>query len=150
MISVVLFSAAIVAVDPQYADNITVYHVNPHQYGAIPVNMDTADAAGDLFFDMHNVFLEPFQCPNGAASGSHCSNPEATAPNLVVNKLVLNVDSRYSGYAKCNIGVNGTDGHGNVCKDDTYCCYCAGTGWNSRPIPCNNTLGRENVTEFFG
>lgn len=39
MISVVLFSAAIVAVDPQYADNITVYHVNPHQYGAIPVNM---------------------------------------------------------------------------------------------------------------
>ena len=67
---------------------------------SITLFKDTADAAGDLFFDMHNVFLEPFQCPNGAASGSHCSNPEATAPNLVVNKLVLNVDSRYSGYAK--------------------------------------------------
>ena len=43
---------------------------------------------------MHNVYLEPFLCPHGAASGHGCSNPEADAPNLVVNKLVLTVDNR--------------------------------------------------------
>ena len=61
---------------------------------------DTADAAGDFFFDLHNVYLMPLMCPNGAASGSHCTNPEATSPNLVVNKLVLTVDTRYSGYVR--------------------------------------------------
>ena len=26
----------VLSIDPQYAKNYTVYHVNPHQYGAIP------------------------------------------------------------------------------------------------------------------
>lgn len=30
-------------VDPGHARNITVYHVNEHKYGAIPLNMNTAD-----------------------------------------------------------------------------------------------------------
>ena len=41
-------SATALKIDPAYAKNITVYHVNPHKYGAVPVNMDTADATGDL------------------------------------------------------------------------------------------------------
>ena len=28
----------------------------------------------------------------------------------MVNKVSLEVDTRYSGYAKCNVGQNGTDG----------------------------------------
>ena len=32
-------SMSVFAADPQHAENITVYHVNPHQYGAVPVNM---------------------------------------------------------------------------------------------------------------
>lgn len=28
-------------VDPAYAANITVYHVNEHSFGAVPVNMNT-------------------------------------------------------------------------------------------------------------
>lgn len=55
-----------------------------HRY----LGQDTADAGGDLFFDMHNVYLQPFQCPHGAASGHGCSNPEADSPDLVVNKYV--------------------------------------------------------------
>ena len=61
----------------------------PHRFA-----QDTANAAGDLFFDMHNVYLTPFECPHGAASGHGCSNPEADSPNLVVNKLVMEVDNR--------------------------------------------------------
>merc|ERR550514_2128547 len=69
-------------IDPAFAKNITVYHVNPHKYGAVPLNMDTADPAGDLFFDFHNVLIMPLQCPQGAASGHGCTNPEAVAPDL--------------------------------------------------------------------
>ena len=32
----------------QYARNITVFHVNPAIYGVAPINMDTADALGDM------------------------------------------------------------------------------------------------------
>ena len=37
-------------IDPRYLGNITVYHVNPASYGSAPVNMNTGDAAGDMFF----------------------------------------------------------------------------------------------------
>ena len=30
-------------IDPVHATNITVYHVNPHAAGAIPLNMDTGN-----------------------------------------------------------------------------------------------------------
>lgn len=39
-------------IDPAYAINITAYHVNPLPFGAIPYNMNTADAVGDIFFDL--------------------------------------------------------------------------------------------------
>ena len=32
----------------QHARNITVFHVNPAIYGVAPINMDTADALGDM------------------------------------------------------------------------------------------------------
>ena len=31
-----------------------------------------------------------------------------------MNKVVLEVNSQFSGYAKCNIGTNGTDSHGQT------------------------------------
>jgi hypothetical protein len=45
----------VVAIDPRYAQNITVFHINPREEGPIPLNMDTGDALGDLFFDMMEV-----------------------------------------------------------------------------------------------
>eukprot|EP00040_Diaphanoeca_grandis_P015248 m.77569 g.77569 ORF g.77569 m.77569 type:complete len:329 (+) comp25027_c0_seq1:92-1078(+) len=138
-------------IDPAFETNITVYHVNPKPFGAVPLNMDTGDAAGDLFFDLMLVYLEPLDCPHGAQSGHGCSNPEVVSPDLVVNKLVLTIDNRYSDYAKCNIGFNNSDGHGNPCKDNTYCCFCESPTDPYGPgIPCNATVGRENVTGHFG
>lgn len=162
--------------DPAYATNITVYHINPHPSGAIPVNsacqlhdaygilsmaptqqnvsslsavcaVDTGNGVGDLFFDLFEVLIFPLACKQGAQSGHTCSNPEAHGSNLVVNKLVLEVDNRYSDYAMCNIGVNGTDGHKHKCTDGTYCCFCHKGFW---PEQCKATLGRENLVDHFG
>ena len=69
-----------IRVDPAHAANITVYHVNPHEFGAVPINMDTGDATGDLFFDLFEVIITPLKCPDGKGSGHGCTNPEAIAP----------------------------------------------------------------------
>ena len=133
---------------PAHAVNITVYHINPHAQGAIPVNMDTGNGIGDLFFDLFEVVIQPLACHQGAKSGHQCANPEASGKDLVVNKLTLEVDSRYSDYAMCNIGVNGTDGHGHKCENDTYCCFChRGSFW---PEKCKTTVGREDLKSHFG
>jgi len=146
-----MYLIALAAISIPSPTNITVYHVNPHQYGAVPINMDTGDAVGDMFFDLFEVIINPLACPNGSASpssmGHVCTNPEAVAPDLMVNKLTLEVDMQYSGYAKCNIGdVNGTDGRGHPCKTDTYCCFCG----NKTTVSCNDTLGRESLYDHFG
>lgn len=39
--SMLIVLVALPAIDPMYATNITVYHVNEHKFGAIPVNMDS-------------------------------------------------------------------------------------------------------------
>ncbi len=109
-----LQAAEVVAIDPAFAKNITVYHINPVSFGAVPLNMDVGDAAGDLFFDIFMVEAYPIECPEGPYtpmpnSSSHhhhhndCLNAE-TYGALAVNQLTLEVDSRYSGYAMCNIG----------------------------------------------
>jgi hypothetical protein len=90
--------------------------------------------------------ITPLACSAGSTQGHSCSNPEAVGPDLMVNKLTLEVDSRYSEYAMCNVGVNNTDGHGHPCKDDTYCCFCG----HHHTVSCNQTLGRENILEHFG
>lgn len=90
-----MLSVAPLQTRPSHAVNITVYHVNPHKYGAIPVNMDTGDATGDLFFDLFEVMMSPLECASGQKTPGHsCSNPEANGKDLMVNKLTLEVDSR--------------------------------------------------------
>ena len=125
----------------------------------------------------------PIACPNGTnTSQPHknygpnpCTNPEAGGPELMVNKLTLEVgwhrytsvcnasantrrhrkgfhvrpdwatrlksfalvtsaaclrkvDTRFSGYAACNVGVNNSDPFGGPCETGTYCCACTGGG----------------------
>lgn len=142
-------------IDPQHAKNITVFHVNEHKFGAIPVNMNTGDAVGDLFFDMLEVIGSPLICQNkskhhGGGGPDPCANPEAVGADLMVNKLTLEVDTRFSGYGACNVGVNGSDPFGHSCKTDTYCCSCSGSGFPPKPTPCNSTVGFENVFDKFG
>ena len=87
--------------------------------------MDTADATGDLFFDMAEVISYPLNCANGTkhhgGGPNPCTNPEAAGKDLMVNKLTLEVDSRFSGYAACNVGVDNKDPFGGYCKSGTYC-----------------------------
>ena len=115
--------------------------------GAIPVNMNTGDATGDLFFDLFEVVIVPLACQQNTTGGHSCTNPEAVGADLMVNKLTLEVDSQYSGYARCNIGINGSDGRGHTCKTGSYCCVC---GSYSGSEPCNDTLGREDLYDNMG
>jgi|GEM_PF-4857334 len=139
------------------ATNITVYHVSPLQYGALPINMDSGDATGDMFYDLFEVIVYPLACPNGTATKSPpefhgCENPEAeVSEHLMVNKLTLEVDALYSDYAKCNIGrENNTDGHGHPCPHNMYCCFCDNpTDPHGPSIPCQDTVGRMSVYERF-
>ena len=77
---------AIQGIPQQFAKNITVYHVNPASAGQVPIDMDTGDSAGDLFFYL-TEFLLPEECstsdPHGRAQFD-CDNPERVDPNLVV------------------------------------------------------------------
>jgi hypothetical protein len=132
------------SIDPRYSRNITVYHVNPYHLGAVPKNMDTGDLAGDLFFDLFDTFILPLAC--NSSSGAHvpnaCGNPEVVSHDLVVNKLTLQVDIRFSDYAECNIGdASGMDHH-HPCKADTYCCFCDNAA-------CPAAVGVANVTTKF-
>jgi len=133
----------------EYAKQITVYHVNPLNYSYVPVNMDTGDALGDLYFDLRSVDL-PIECVEDPYSHD-CDNEEVVSPNLGITRLTLEVDSRYlSGedYGKCNICVNGTDHHGhNNCTNGEYICGC---GDSHTPTPCNEKqIGYWNLTEKF-
>ena len=94
--------------------------------------MNTGDAEGDLYFDLRSVYT-PLECAHpspytavrqAALSAAEtglllltaplpvlqhdCDNIEVTAPDLAITKLVLEVDSRWSDYGRCNIcGPNG-------------------------------------------
>jgi hypothetical protein len=87
--------------------NLTVYHVNPASAGEVPVNMNTGDAAGDLFFYLGQFLLPleyasfgqplrrrekrpPFVCrcaDVGFRSEFDCGNLERVGKNLVVTKV---------------------------------------------------------------
>merc|ERR1711907_498777 len=74
-------------------EDITVYHLNPKSAGAKPVNMDTGDARGDLYFYL-GQFLLPLECKNvSKQSRAHfdCDNPERVDPNLVVTRVEMEV-----------------------------------------------------------
>ena len=50
-------SVSMAQIPRQFAKNITVYHVNPVIYGVAPVNMNTADLLGDMYFDLRSKAL---------------------------------------------------------------------------------------------
>jgi len=156
MIIIIIMLAAMSAVFASSKD-VVMYHVNPQRFGPIPINMDTADEAGDMFFEMMEVLTIPLACNDSHRSpwsGFSCENPEASDPTDVVNKLTVTVTGGFSEYAMCNVGRNGTDGLGHACKDDTYCCFCFNESaashhhhWPPPTAPCNATVGFTNVYE---
>jgi len=127
---VAVYQHAVSAFDPQHAENITIYHVNSDSFGVAPLNMDVANLPGDAFFDLRSL-VSPLECANGQHS-SDCTNPEVTAKDLVITKLVLTVDNRFGSYAFCNVCVNGSAGISGSCSEDgEYVCACRHGGGGS-------------------
>eukprot|EP01043_Picozoa_sp_COSAG02_P082290 COSAG02_NODE_20553_length_826_cov_0.784044_1_plen_74_part_10 len=48
-------------IDPRFALNVTLFHVNPSSYPISPANMNLADARGDMAFSLRDVML-PLEC----------------------------------------------------------------------------------------
>ena len=128
--------------------DLTVFHVNPASYPAAPINMDTGDALGDLYFDLRAVVL-PIECLHPSERTSHdCDNQEVVADDLVITKLVLDVKEPFGEYGRCNICVNGTDHHGNnSCVNGVYWCSCGSYGHEAKQ--CGPKVGYEDLKTHF-
>jgi len=141
-------SAGAAKVDPEYAQDITVYHVHPANTSSIPVNMDTGDVYGDLFFFL-DEFLLPLQCadPSYYFDKFECQNPEHRSSNLAATQLRLRVDSRFSSYSGCNL-CTGTDPFSRKpCEKGTYTCDCMNF---TTPNACDHDfVGHEMVQKQF-
>merc|ERR1719321_272288 len=149
VISVLAHTSAQIA--PDFAKNLTVYHLNPASAGAIPINMDTGDARGDLYFYL-GQFLLPLECANQSKEGrAHfdCDNPERTSKDLVVTKVEMEIDSRPTTYSACNL-CNGTDPlTRKPCKVGTYVCDCF-ADWHNSSQKCDaKRVGSESIKDHF-
>ena len=103
LVLTVALAAALPTSDPETRRNLTIYHVNPATYGSAPINMDTGDARGDMFFEFRSKGLA-LECA-ADPSAHDCTNQEVTASDLVITKLVLDVALPLGVYGKCNICV---------------------------------------------
>jgi hypothetical protein len=65
-------AAAAPRIDPAYAVNITVYHVNEHSFGAVPINMNTCVCSQALCVRPAHSRHTSQQCPRLTVS---CSAP---------------------------------------------------------------------------
>ena len=65
------------------------------------------------------------RCASGRGWSGDCENGEVVDGDLVISKLVVEVDSRFGEYGMCNICVNGTDPLSRLpCATGEYICAC--------------------------
>ena len=143
----------------RFAQNLTLYHVNELSEGVVPRNMDVADLGGEIFFEMRALIL-PIECaagPGGLSGGGwpgDCDNLELYGTNLVVSKLVVEVDSRWGQYGLCNeCGPDGVDAFSKLpCTPGSYFCSCVKAPLRIQECDAPDTLkvGRNNLTQSFG
>lgn len=128
---------------------LTVYHVNPVTAGRVPIDMDTGDERGVLFFYLGN-FLLPLECANASAAamgGFDCSNPERFGER-VWTKVDLRVHKNFTTYSACNLCTGEDPFSGEPCADGTYVCDCFDP--TARTSTCDATrVGTENIGEMF-
>ena len=107
MLATMLATAALSFSPAGKFEDLEVYHVNPAHYPAAPINMDTADALGDMYFDMRSI-ATPIECAHPTPSSGHdCDNQEVVANDLVITKLVLSV-RKFGEYGKCKYAASPT------------------------------------------
>ena len=149
MPSLLLLPTLVVAgrINPLYAENLTLYHVNPLHEGVVPKDMDTSDINGDIFFDLKSAVV-PVECASGQGWSGDCNNGEMVDADLVISKLVVEVDKRFGQYGMCNICSNGTDPLSHLnCTTGEYICTCG--GWDRLKVCDRPWVGRENITRTF-
>jgi hypothetical protein len=133
---------------PESARTAIVYHVNPLANGALPVDMNTADADGDAFFLLREAILL-LECAKGETHGfrADCDNPEVTDPDLVVTKLNLTYTGGEGPYGRCNLcSDEGVDPFSHLsCESGEYLCTC---GPYAAPFACNDqqAVGVEDIS----
>ena len=131
---------------------LTVYHVNPLHEGVVPVNMDTADLRGDMFFDFKSKVL-PIECAsnNTGGPGSDCTNQEIIDVDLVISKLILSVKGEFGEYGRCNAcNASDIDPLSRLpCHGQNYLCSC---GEYPQMHDCNSqkAVGAANLTQSSG
>jgi len=137
------------------AVNLTLYHINPLSYPVDPVNMNTADLAGALFFDMWEIF-QSFMCHENQSPprGIICENAEYNGNDIGITQLVVEVfrnnddkdDAFYGPYSTCNICDEGLSpmNPSHKCNHGEYVCDCF------RSNSCTASPGRETIDETFG
>lgn len=139
-------AASVAAVDPKYAVNLTMFHVNGANYSGI-ANMDTGDAAGDAFFALRSVYV-PMECsdPNHSPFTPDCNNPEVVGEDLTVTEVVVTVDSRFGNYSACNVCVNNTVPFtkNTPCIDGDYVCVCG--SFPDMTTHCPPTVGMKDLS----
>mmetsp|Transcript_14092 Transcript_14092/g.21278 ORF Transcript_14092/g.21278 Transcript_14092/m.21278 type:complete len:352 (-) Transcript_14092:2167-3222(-) len=144
----ILLQRAVEGINPRFAKNITVYHVNSYSKGTIPLDMDVSDIGGEIFFDLRSVVL-PIECGSEYAWSGDCENSELESDDLVITKLELEVDTRFGEYGRCNVcNASGIDPFSGLhCTAGDYFCTCGGY-YDS--YACNSSaVGYENITETF-
>jgi hypothetical protein len=144
-----------VAIRPKHATELTVFHVNEASFPVAPVNMNTGNANGDAYFDFRSVDL-PIECANVTKENAHdCKNAELVGKDIVITKLILEVDSHSFGtYGYCNLCVNGSDhipGSNISCTDGKYNCICGAKPHSLEPpyVPCGPSVGMANLSSEF-
>lgn len=144
LLSLVMISCAYGAqLDPRFAKNVTLYHVNQRNYSVAPRNMNTADVNGDIYFDLRTKAL-PLECgpwkDMSFWSRIDCVNGEVNVdPKLLaVTKLVLEVDTRYGDYADCNLN---TDTGDYECDCENVPDNCTALNVHDGGKKCNNSNG---------
>jgi len=126
------FIIAFTQIDPNFAQNLTLYHVHQPSFHTLD-DKDTGDAAGDAFFSTRSMSM-PIECADDPHNHD-CYNPEVNSTILVTTKVIVEVDSRFGEYARCNVA-NGT-----------YSCTC---GYGHVGTQCkSNKVGREDVGAHF-
>eukprot|EP00967_Tisochrysis_lutea_P123316 scaffold205029_cov33-Tisochrysis_lutea.AAC.1 len=132
----------------------TVYHSNPLSEGQLPLDMDTADLRGEMFFDLSNK-AEPLVCKQQESGRKWkslaCQNPEEVAPDLVISKLLLTVRQPFGEYARCNIcNASGVDPLSQLrCKPNAYLCSC-GNFWDPKDCSHQLAVGKTTLKDAFG
>jgi len=147
-------------IDPRFAANLTLYHVNEANYSAAPRNMNTADVDGDLYFDLRSRGL-PLECGvwrnRSFWSRLDCVNAEvAVDPSkLAVTKFILEVDTRFGQYADCNIDSESGNYSCDCENVPDNCTALTPSGARDHGAHCNMSNGcmwdsRDNQCELFG